>query len=212
MIDSDAYFITDFYARDFMFDDNTPYIPMQPGINFSRAKIYEYTMAPIFQKVKDILNSKGSQILWGGIPMVLSADVLSDFEQNFLIPNDYTFEKILSIAPSEFTWYGEWLLKTRKDKLQFQKLLFKNYYYNLEYLCDRKLYSVKDLIDYGYIGIVMQNGWVKKDIYKPSVFRKLHRVLYKYKCGLYLRRSVANSRFRDYFKTLIIEPLKELIV
>ena len=69
-----------------------------------------------------------------------------------------TFSKLIDYSPSEFSWYGEWLL-TIKFPIYPLEPLFKVYHYKQQYLEDKQkgitLDNIKDL----YLGVILQSNW-----------------------------------------------------
>lgn len=165
-IDSDCIFIKDFYVNDFMFDDDTPYtimheykslfefldkkssLPFDPYESFSKER----------KQVMDLFGRK-SRVLYdfGPGPTIWSAKVWKSLIDNYAIPNNLTFSDLINAIPSEFTWYGEWVLATQPIRLIPRGPLFKNYHYEHQYKDDRQHNYNIEKIKKLYLGIGMQS-------------------------------------------------------
>lgn len=167
MIDSDSYFIKDFYISDFMYDENTPYTVMHeqkdlfewsskykdlighnPKIGFEEDRL----------KVMKVFDRGGKYFDFGPGPVIWSSKVWKNLD--LLLKNsNKTFTDIIAHTPSEFSWYGEFLLKYRTIDIVSIEPIFKFFHFKSQYTHYKKLgYSESDFSD-NYLGIVMQSNW-----------------------------------------------------
>lgn len=159
ILDSDLYFIQNFYIKDFMYDDNTPYTSMIEEKKDSYIAIQNY------------LKRKGKPYSFVRHGQVFSKTLLEDMEANLLLENNLTFEDLLEISPFEMQWYGEYYMLTRPFKLHPCSNLFKYFWGEDTYFDARiKGLTVEDFIKAGFIGILMQTYHLKDKVYKPSLF------------------------------------------
>jgi hypothetical protein len=170
-IDSDSYFIRNFGVNDFMFDSETPYTVMhQQKDLFSWSSINNgsigYNPKNEFEKdrsfIMDKLQRKGVFYDFGPSPVIWSNKVWKSLEDNYLKPNKMDFSTIIHQCPSEFSWYGEWLLKDKTIPIYPIEPLFKVFHYEKQYTDFMKQGHTEDSIKENYLGIVKQSNWKLK--------------------------------------------------
>lgn len=66
---------------------------------------------------------------YGSATFIWSKRVWQSLEENFLKPNNMSISDAILECSSEFTWYGESLLKYRATPLYPRNELFKHYHY-----------------------------------------------------------------------------------
>lgn len=168
MVDSDSLFIKDFYISDFMYNDTTPYTVMHEQKElFEWTDRYNYMLGfdPKIafenerRQIMDIFNRVGKIYDFGPSPTIWSAKVWKSFEEKYLIPNKLTFEDIIKICASEFTWYGEWLLKDKTIEIYPAEALFKVFHYKIQYDFYKKLKYTEENFKQTYLGMVLQSNW-----------------------------------------------------
>jgi hypothetical protein len=169
-LDSDSFFIKDFIVEDFIVEDNIPYTIMhQQKELFSWLSINRkhFKDCPkdyfeqICRKIMSQIGRKGIYYDYGPSPTIWSCKVWESFEESFLNKNNIDYQKLISDFPSEFTWYGEWLLHSREIPLFPKEPLFKVFHYRKQYEDFVKEGHTIDSIKENYLGIVMQSNWMK---------------------------------------------------
>lgn len=108
------------------------------------------------------IGRKGICYDYGPSPTIWSCKVWKSFEKSYLNPNNIDYQQLISDFPSEFTWYGEWLLHSREIPLFPKEPLFKVFHYKKQYEDFVKDGHTIDSIKENYLGIVMQSNWMKK--------------------------------------------------
>lgn len=170
-VDSDAFFIKDFYIEDFMVDEDTPYtIIHQQKELFSwlsiNRKYFKDDPKDYFEKISTTIMEKigreGICYDYGPSPIVWSCKVWKSFNDNFLAPNHINYQELIVEYPSEFTWYGEWLLKSRAIPLFPKEPLFKVFHYKKQYEDFIKEGHNIETIKDNYLGIIVQSNWMRK--------------------------------------------------
>lgn len=167
-IDSDSYFIKDFRITDFMYNDTTPYTIMHENkdllifqtskfnnlpFNFRESFISDRT------KIQNVFSRGGRVYDFGPTPSIWNSKVWESLETYYLIPNSITFEDLIISVPSEFTWYGEWLLYSKKIELWPIEPMFKVFHYKQQYDEWKALGYTEAGFANDYLGIVMQSNW-----------------------------------------------------
>ena len=88
-------------------------------------------------------------------------NVTKSLFENYIKANNLTFADLIKFDPSEFTWYGEWLLHSKEIRLMPREEIFKNYHYKHQYEEDQKAgYTFEHLSRY-YLGVCIQSNWNK---------------------------------------------------
>jgi hypothetical protein len=164
-LDSDAVFIRDFRAKDYLFAENTPYTVINEahdllGGALSRNK--QEIMRNFHKeaaKVQDLLGRKGKAYSFGPMPMVWHHGVWASLETHYLIPQGLSFLEAIRIAPLESRWYGEALLKFGAIPLMPSEPFFKVYHYGWQLDHDNKRgINQSDLANL-YSGVIYQSSW-----------------------------------------------------
>lgn len=168
MLDSDSYFIRDFYVSDFIYTDTTPYTVMHEQkdlfewtykfknvLGFDPYKSYVEDR----KKIMDVFERTGRIYDFGPGPIIWSAKVWKSLEENYIQPNELTFAKMIEYCPSEFTWYGEYLLTTRVIDIVPIEPMFKFFHFPHQYQTFKQMGYTEDDFTQSYLGIVMQSNW-----------------------------------------------------
>jgi len=168
-LDSDSYFIRPFSISDFMFDEETPYTIMHEQkelFSWSVTKIEELGFDPkdgfLEDRLKimnDVFERKGRVYDFGPSPVIWSTKVWKDLQEKYMIPNRLTFENLIEYSHSEFTWYGESILKLKSIPIYPAEPLFKVFHYPQQYLDYKKINVSEKMIAQNYMGIVMQSNF-----------------------------------------------------
>lgn len=169
MLDSDSYFIRDFYITDFMYNDETPYTVMheQKDLFAWTSKYGPMTLGfdpyESFKqdrmKIMNIFGRTGRIYDFGPGPIIWSTKVWKSLEDEYLIPNGLKFHSLIEYCPSEFSWYGEWLLEKRPIDLIPIEPVFKFFHFEQQYQYYKQLGYTEQEFTKQYIGIVMQSNW-----------------------------------------------------
>jgi len=173
VIDSDSYFIRDFYLKDFLvnyktpLDDAVPYTVMheQKDLFQWTAKYQEVlgwdpqiSFAECRTPIQELFDRKGRLYDFGPVPVVWSSKVWKSLEEEYIKPNNLTFEGLINTISSEFTWYGEWLLIKKPIELWPIEPIFKVFHYKLEYEQLKFQGYTEAHWAKNYLGLVMQSS------------------------------------------------------
>jgi hypothetical protein len=168
MIDSDSYFIRDFYISDFMYDDNTPYTVMheQKDLFEFTSRYHEYIghdpkdgFGGDRERIMEMFERKGRLYDFGPSPTIWSSHVWRMLEETQLKPQGITIQDIIMTVASEFTWYGEFLLKTRPIDIVPIEPLFKVFHYPSQYSFYKQQNYTEEMFAKNYLGIVIQSNF-----------------------------------------------------
>lgn len=168
-IDSDSYFIRDFRLQDFMYDSITPYTIMHEQKElFNWALKYPAKLHQIKsgfenerRKIMGLFNRYGKVYDCGPSPTIWSCKVWETLHKEYLEPNKLTIKDLIDRVPSEFTWYGEWLLYRKPINIYPSEALFKVFHYSEQYNDFIGDGYTLDMLKENYIGIVLQSNWIR---------------------------------------------------
>jgi hypothetical protein len=174
-IDSDAFFIRDFYLKDFFYYDGTPYslVSVNKEVQqyeklFFNKNYSENGYVKAVKAYRDIFSNQHSKIWdFGPSPYLWSTKVWKSFEDSHLTPNSLSFEEFqlmmqdkYSIAMREAITYGEYLISAKPIEIYPTSGLFKVYHWKEMYEFEKitGLANLENLKE-NYLGIVLQANW-----------------------------------------------------
>ena len=173
-IDSDAYFIRDFYIHDFMYDSDTPYSILVEDKELCTCPLYYskywHGREKVLKEIKEWIGLSERRTLTCHGNATFSSKILISFEKDFMIPNGLTYSDILKFHPYEFSWYNFWLQKSLVVPIIQIEPLFKVFHMKEHYLQYVKQGITERDIARAYIGIVLNSGWVRYLSFK-SIFK-----------------------------------------
>lgn len=176
VIDSDAFFIRDFFESDFIAYDNVPYTLICENKNLAEMRKYlfdsnykdtEYSKCAMAYRA--IFEGKSSKVYdYGPNPHLWSRKVLEHLVECYLTPNDLDFQSFSLIFEQsnpnmhfrETLMYGEYLLATDCIKIVPTGPFFKVYHWKEQFEFENKvgLFNVDQLKE-NYLGIILQSNW-----------------------------------------------------
>ena len=174
ILDSDSYFIRDFYYKDFLvggfktpLDDVIPYTVMHEQKDlFSWTAKYkdvlgfdpQISFAECRQPIMDLFDRKGRLYDFGPVPVIWSAKVWQSLDEEYIKPNNLTFQGLIDTISSEFSWYGELLLVRKPIELWPIEPMFKVFHYRQEYEQLKSMGYNEEHWAKNYLGVVMQSS------------------------------------------------------
>lgn len=205
IIDSDSYFIKNFQINDFLFDENTPYIVIHEGKYFKEicSILDDKNIFDMAKTIKDYFKRKGKDYQFLSTPIMFSSDVIKELTK---VEN---INKLLSISPLEAYWHGEFLLYSNIIPFKPCEPFFKCFNYQFEYDFWKKNGELKKDISKYYLGIVMQNRWVKSNIFNNNFITYFNRKIIRLKHFINTDRKHIKHNFK-FYKRLAINFVKEI--
>jgi hypothetical protein len=167
-IDSDGYFIRDFYITDFMYDDKTPYTVIHEQkelFTWTVSKVNQLGFDPKISYIKDrqkimsLFGRTGKYYDFGPVPTIWSGKVWKSLEDNYVTPNNITWEQMMEYSPSEFSWYGESLLAFNAINIYPSEPIFKVFHYANQFQEYTQQGITQEMIAQNYLGIIMQSNF-----------------------------------------------------
>lgn len=165
-LDSDSYFIKPFYEKDFIAYDDVPYTVMH-----EQKELFEWAHVYLHFNPQEGFNQEKDQVMslfnrqytkrwdFGPSPTIWSKKVWKSLEDNYIIPNGLTFEKLIEYCPSEFTWYGEALLAFRPFEILPVQPLFKVFHYPGQFIQAKQQNYTEEIYTNNYYGIILQSNF-----------------------------------------------------
>jgi hypothetical protein len=161
-IDGDSYFIKDFYISDFMFNKETPYTTIHENKDLfqwmaTQGNLLDNVLDSYTSdrdKVRNLFGRTGKYYDWT-CPNLWSVKVFNHMREHYLIPNNLTFEDLLTYIPGELIWYGEYLLASEAIRIIPCESWFKPFHYLQQMEDYKKEGHTEETIAKNYLGIVM---------------------------------------------------------
>lgn len=161
-IDSDSYFIKDFYIKDFLYNEEVPYMVMdENNTMFEWTDRYSRECFPFdpresyeddYKIIKDFFGREGKTYHYGPTPCVWDTKVWE------WLDTKYGIMELFKIKPNEINWYGEAVL-AKGDKFMPCSPLFKCFHYAQQYSFHKQLGWTQEDFAKQYLGFVIQSNW-----------------------------------------------------
>ena len=164
-LDSDSQFIRPFYSRDFLYKDHIPYTVCHEPKDFFEWTQTNLSFDPQESFIKDreqvmaLFGREGRIYDFGPSPVIWNSNVWKGLEENYTIPNKLTFANLITHCPSEFTWYGEYLLASGTIPIYPAQPLFKVFHYKEQYIESKQKGITLEDLSKNYLGIILQSNW-----------------------------------------------------
>lgn len=161
-IDSDSYFIRDFTEKDFLYDDDVPYMVMHDNVELFELTAHigkgQLGFDPIESYVFDnkaimaFFNRDGAIYDYGPTPCVWRSLTWE------LLDEEYGIQTLFTLNPCEIKWYGEAVLHFGLPYMPIGSL-FKCIHYKFQYDIMKQVLPTEDYLRHLYLGVVMQSNW-----------------------------------------------------
>jgi hypothetical protein len=173
VLDSDSYFIRDFYIKDFLINYKTPLNNVVPyTVMHEQKDLFSWTSRYVQQlgfdpmksfsecrkPIMDLFDRNGRLYDFGPVPVIWSATVWKTLEEEYIKPNNLSFEELVNTVSSEFSWYGEWLLIRKPIELWPIEPMFKVFHYLPQYHEHKQMGYTEETFSKNYLGLVMQSS------------------------------------------------------
>lgn len=178
-LDSDSFFINDFFISDFMYDSETPYTIMQESKSllevFERINIdtqKESFKTPL-KVIRNVMNISTNIKHWdyGPSPYLWSCKVWQIFYEEYLTSKNITIEDFSDQLDkngghlAEALIYGEFLRTNNIINIIPCESFFKVYHYKKQYLLEKKHHNL-DKLKKIYLGVIFQSNWKKRSFWE----------------------------------------------
>ena len=160
-IDADSYFIRPFAIPNFMHTEDIPYTNItecRDLLTFCATRpAYKHVFESYARDRVTVMNvfDRTGKLFDSVCPNLWSSKVLTHMVDNYLNPNELTFESLLQHIPGELIWYTEYLLATRVIPIIPCEGWFKAFHYVEQMEECRVLGNTEETLSINYLGIVM---------------------------------------------------------
>ena len=168
-IDADSYFIRPFDVSNFMhirtnraaLAEDIPYTNItecRDLLSFCATRpAYKHVFESYAKDRVNVMNlfSRKGKLFDSVCPNLWSSKVLIHMVENYLKPNELTFELLLQHVPGELIWYTEYLLATNVIPIIPCEGWFKAFHYVEQMEECRALGNTEETLSINYLGIVM---------------------------------------------------------
>lgn len=164
-LDSDSFFIRNFYKSDFMSDDGALYTVLHQNKEFFQLATdrghlrVERDLRAEAERVKALFDRKGPNFYCAPAPFIWSSKVWQSLDQQYLQPKGISLWEFISPAHPETLIYGEALLKYRAIPLIAIEPLFRTYHYDWQYYVMKRLGEREEKLKQNYLGVIYQSAW-----------------------------------------------------
>jgi hypothetical protein len=157
-----------------MYDDETPYTVIHEQkelFTWTVSKVNQLGFDPKIsytsdrQKIMDLFGRTGKYYDFGPVPTIWSGKVWKSLEDNYITPNNLTWEQMLEYSPSEFSWYGESLLAFKAINIYPCEPVFKVFHYAQQLQEYIQNGITQEMISQNYLGIIMQSNFTNEARY-----------------------------------------------
>ena len=165
VVDSDLVFVRPFFRNDFMFDENTPYSflvednDLQTDPRYFREQWQ--SRSGHLERIKELVNLQDARTLTCHNHQVFSSIVLRSLKEDFMAPNNYTYEDLIRLSPYEFSWYNFWLQKTEAIPVIIREPIVKMLHHDGHHLEYAVRGTTLEDISRGYLGLVINSNFAR---------------------------------------------------
>ncbi len=162
-VDSDLVFIRNFSISDFLFDENTPYIPLVEDNDLRLdSQYYLDTWVPrsqAIQRIAEKLDYSNVHLLTCHGNTLMSKKYLNSFKQEFLEPNRLNYDDIIINYGAEFTWYNLYIQNNFWGNFKICEPFFKVYHSERDFsIAQLTLTKLSDL-ERSYVGVIVNSNF-----------------------------------------------------
>lgn len=160
-IDSDAYFIRDFYQSDFLYSEDVPYMLMHERNDFYEfvdrfPQLMSYDVRAghedEYRSIMSHFGREGKIYHYGISPYIWDTKVWE------WLDTEWGLDKLFEKHPNELKWYGEGALASGQPMMPTSPL-FKEFHFPGQYQLYKQLGWEEKHFKKQYMGIVMQSNW-----------------------------------------------------
>ena len=160
-IDSDAYFIRDFYKTDFLYSDEIPYMVMHERDDFYEfvdrfPQLMTYDVRAghedEYRSIMSHFGRTGKIYHYGISPYIWDTKVWE------WLDTEWGLNKLFEKHPNELKWYGEGALAMGTPMMPTSPL-FKEFHFPGQYQLYKQLGWEEKHFEKQYMGIVLQSNW-----------------------------------------------------
>jgi hypothetical protein len=176
ILDSDTFFIRDFYEKDFIAYDNIPYTIIHENVQVAEYEAFlknkQYSKNKYSKAVaayRDVFGGKSNRVYdYGPNPHLWNRKVLEHLNSNYLDYHGISMEDFCDSMKAQYgihfretLTYGEYLLATKVIDIVPSGPLFKCYHWKEMYDFELMTGQVdEEKHQWNYLGVVIQSNWL----------------------------------------------------
>lgn len=172
-VDSDAEFIRDFTAADFMADASTPYTLLTEDADLQVERDYFsntwITRAKSLDRIREAVGYEGIWPLTVHGHAIFSSTVLASFQSEFLTTRGWTYADALKISPYEPSWYNAWLLHRKPIEIIRRDPLVKTFHTSTQHLEYVLRGVTEEDVARGFLAVVVNSNFSRGEGVVPLV-------------------------------------------
>lgn len=209
-LDSEAYFIRDFYFDDFMYDEEIPYtVLIEDNDLKSNPNYYHYYWKEREKKIQiiqDEMEYHPKHLLTCHGFQIFNTNVLKRMKTDYLLPNNLSYLDLIKISPYEFSWYNIWLQKSQVMPIYMCEPFFKTYHMAYQQFGDVMNNVDETELSRGYVGVVINSNYTKGEMIKVTDIDKLQYKIVDNKMLKQIRKCV-NISYRKELKNRVVKKI-----
>lgn len=206
-LDSDSYFISDFYLDDFMFNKTTPFTVLVQDKDMCIDPFYYKKFwlgrQQSIQRIFDFVELADKRLRTCHGHQIMSSLVLKDMEERLVLAKQIEWVDLIKLSPHEFTWYNAWFQKCGILDEKAIEPIFKTIHTYKEYvilqISNIKLNDIKR----SYKGIVLNSKWKPR----TPLYYKMPQRFILFRLILWIRFYIYNE-LRDDTRNIFNKILK----
>ena len=165
-MDSDAEFIRDITAEDFLAPDGHPYSVLVEDNDLKVDPVYyqQYwrDREPQLRRIADLVGWDDPILRTCHGHQVFSSAVLRSFVSDFLAPRGWDYRDALAEAPYEVTWYNVWLQASQVIPVHQREPLVKVFHHEGQHQEAILRGVTNEDLARGYLGVVVNANWARE--------------------------------------------------
>jgi len=164
-VDSDAVFLREFTAADFMYSAEVPFTVLledrELQVDPDYYALHWQGREKVLRDIQAAVGLDDARLLTCHGHQVLSRTVLKSLQEDFLVPRGWDYAEMLAHGPYEFSWYNFWLQKSKVIPIELREPYFKVVHSPEQHaeLAIRGV-SMSDIAR-GYLGVVINSNFAK---------------------------------------------------
>ena len=213
-LDSEAYFIRDFYLDDFMYDEEIPYTALIEDNDLKTNPNYYHCYWKEREKkiqiIQDEMEYHPKHLLTCHGFQIFNANVLKRLKTDYMSLNNLSYLDLIMLSPYEFSWYNIWLQKSQVMPIHMCEPFFKTYHMAYQQFGDVMSNVDETELSRGYVGVVINSNYTKRKIIKVNDIAKLHYRIVNNKM-LNEIRQIVNISYKKEFRRRVVSTLYSMV-
>ena len=165
-VDSDAVFIRDFRAADFIAPDGAPYSVLVEDRELAAEpryyRQYWQSREAHIRRIAETIGFTDPVLRTCHGHQVFSSTVLRSFVSDFLEPRGWSYRDALALAPLEFSWYSLWLQHSAVIPIHQREPLVKVFHHEDQHIAAISRGITMEDLARGYLAVVVNANFARE--------------------------------------------------